>query len=318
MELRHLRYFVAVAEDLNFRRAAERLHLSHPALSRQISDLEDELGLKFFNRNPRRVELTEAGRVFLVGARRTLASAQEAIAQASEVVKGERGRLSIGCYALVTHPFLPDALSRFRGLFPLVEVTVRHMDNSAQVEALLNGSVMLGIGRLDPNLEESASLTTTLLLRSPFCIACSEHRWPAKWDTPKLSDFREDNFLVLSPEVGSGEDFMRLIRSVCQRDAGFEPTFVPVGSTFEAVMSMVAAGRGVLLAPEIGFRDRTIGVNVYVLDCSKGEYELFLIRRNTSESTATVDNFVKILAESVLRLQTRRKNAKVSHRGAQK
>ena len=275
MELRHLRYFVVVAENLNFRRAAERLHLSHPALSRQISDLEDELGLKFFNRNPRRVELTEAGRVFLVGARRTLASAQEAIAQASEVVKGERGRLSIGCYALVTHPFLPDALSRFRGLFPLVEVTVRHMDNSAQVEALLNGSVTLGIGRLDPNLEESESLTTTLLLRSPFCIACSEHRWPAKRDIPKLSDFREDNFLVLSPEVGSGEDHMRLIRSVCQRDAGFEPTFVPVGSTFEAVMSMVAAGRGVLVGPGIGFRDRTIGVNVYVLDCSKGEYELF-------------------------------------------
>ena len=134
--------------------------------------------------------------------------------------------------------------------------------------------------------------------------------------TPKLSDFREDNFLVVSPEVGSGDDYKRLVRSVCQRDAGFEPTFVPVGSTFEAVMSMVAAGRGVLVAPEIGFRDRTIGVNVYVLDCSKGEYELFLMRRNTSESTATVDNFVKILAESVLRLQTRRQNAKASHRGA--
>ena len=318
MELRHLRYFVAVAEDLNFRRAAERLHLSHPALSRQISDLEDELGLKFFSRNARRVELTEVGRVFLVGAKRTLASAQEAIAQASEVVKGERGRLSIGCYALVTHPFLPDALGRFRGLFPLIEVTVRHMDNRTQVEAVLNGSVMLGIARLYPNLEESASLTTTFLLRSPFCIACSEHRWPAKRGTPKLSDFREDNFLVLSPEEGSGDNYMRLVRSVCQRDAGFEPTFVPVGSTFEAVMGMVAAGRGVLVAPEIGFRDRTIGVNVYVLDCSKGEYELFLIRRNTSESTATIDTFVKILAESVLRLQTRRQNAKASHRGAQK
>ena len=318
MELRHLRYFVAVAEDLNFRRAAERLHLSHPALSRQISDLEDELGLKFFSRNARRVELTEVGRVFLVGAKRTLASAQEAIAQASEVVKGERGRLSIGCYALVTHPFLPDALGRFRGLFPLIEVTVRHMDNRSQLEAVLNGSVMLGIGRLDSNLEESASLTTTFLLRSPFCIACSEHRWPAKRGTPKLSDFQEDNFLVLSPEVGGGDNYMRMVRSVCQRDAGCEPTFVPIGSTFEAVMSMVAAGRGVLVAPEILFHDSTIGVNVYVLGRSKGEYELFLFRRNTSESTATIDNFVKILAESALRLQTRCQNAKASRRGPQK
>ena len=81
MELRHLRYFVTVAEDLSFRRAAERLHLSHPTLTKQIGDLEDELGLKLFNRNPRRVELTEVGREFLLDARRTLVSAQQAIAQ---------------------------------------------------------------------------------------------------------------------------------------------------------------------------------------------------------------------------------------------
>jgi DNA-binding transcriptional LysR family regulator len=318
MELRHLRYLVAVAEELSFRRAADRLHVSHPALSRQIRDLEDELGLKVFNRNARRVELTEAGRVFLVGARRTLASAREAIAQAREAVKGERGRLTIGCFALLTHAFLPEALARFGGRFPLVEVTVRHMDNRTQVEALLDGSLMLGLGRLDPTLEGSEALTATLLLRSPFCIACSERRWPAKRGSPKLSAFREDPFLALAPEVGSGEDYMRLVRGVCQRQGGFEPTFLPVGSTSEAVLSMVAAGRGVLVAPAIGFRDRTSGVNVYVLDRAKGEYELFLIRRSTSESTTTVDNFVKILAESVRRLQTPRQDAKASGRGAQK
>jgi LysR family transcriptional regulator, benzoate and cis,cis-muconate-responsive activator of ben and cat genes len=81
MELRHLRYLVAVAEDLNFRRAAERLHVSHAALSQQIGELEDELGLKLFNRNSHRVELTEVGRVFFGGAKRTLTAAREAIAQ---------------------------------------------------------------------------------------------------------------------------------------------------------------------------------------------------------------------------------------------
>lgn len=89
MELRHLRYLVAVAEDLSFRRAAERLHVSHAALSQQIGDLEDELGLKLFDRNSHRVELTEAGRAFLSGARRTLTAAKYAIIEAKEAAQGE-------------------------------------------------------------------------------------------------------------------------------------------------------------------------------------------------------------------------------------
>ena len=146
MELRHLRYFAAVAEELSFRRAARRLYVSEPTLSQQIGDLEDELGLKLFNRNSRRVELTEVGRVFLMGARRALVSAQEAVTQAKAVATGERGRLTIGTIAPVTHAFLPDALAQFRELFPLVEVSVLHMDNRTQTEALLDGSIMLGIG----------------------------------------------------------------------------------------------------------------------------------------------------------------------------
>jgi LysR family hca operon transcriptional activator len=110
MELRRLRYFAAVAEDLSFRRAARRLHVSHPSLSQQIGDLEDELGLKLFKWNSRRVELTEAGRIFLAEARQTLSSAQRAVAQTQEVAKGERGRLVIGNIGLLTHTFLPAAL----------------------------------------------------------------------------------------------------------------------------------------------------------------------------------------------------------------
>jgi DNA-binding transcriptional LysR family regulator len=113
MELRHLRYFVAVAEDLSFRRAARRLHLSHPSLSQQISDLEDELSLKLFKRNSRRVELTEAGRVFLTGVRRTLASAQKAVTQAQEVVKGERGQAVDRQYRFVNPHLLAACLDRF-------------------------------------------------------------------------------------------------------------------------------------------------------------------------------------------------------------
>ena len=114
MELRHFRYFAAVAEDLSFRRAANRLHVSHPSLSQRISDLENELGMKLLKRNSRRVELTEAGRVFLAGVRQTLNSIQKVVDQAQEVAKGERGRLVIGNIGLLTQSFLPAALANFR------------------------------------------------------------------------------------------------------------------------------------------------------------------------------------------------------------
>ena len=200
------------------------------------------------------------------------------------------------------HAFLPDALARFRERFPLVEVTVLNMDNRTQVEALANGTIMLGIGWAGSDLLESESLTATPLLRCSFSIACAEHRWPAKRGRPKLSDFREDNFLV--PFTDTSGDYMRLVRTVCQRDAGFEPNFLTLGNSLESLLSMVAAGRGVLLAPEILFRHRTIGVSSHVLDGSKGEWEMFLMRRKSAEPAATLDNFVKILAESVLCLQT--------------
>jgi DNA-binding transcriptional LysR family regulator len=302
MELRHLRYFVAVAEALSFRQAAKRLSVSEPALSQQVADLEHELGLRLLDRNSRRVELTEVGRVFLGGARRTLASAQEAVAQAQEAARGERGRLSIGTIGPLMHGVLPEALARFRQRFPLVEVSVLHMDNRTQVEALLNGAIMLGLGYFDLNLEESESLPATPLLRCAFCLACAEARWPVKRGRPKLSDFREENFLVLATETG--RDYLRVVRSVCQREGGFEPTFLQVGNSLESLLSMVAAGRGVFLAPELVFGGRSAGVSVHVLDGLKSEFEVLLRRRKGPEPAAMVDNFAKMLAASVRHLQT--------------
>ena len=302
MELRHLRYFVTVAEDLSFRRAAERLHLSHPTLSKQIGDLENELGLKLFIRNPRRVELTEVGRGFLVEARRTLVSAQQAVAHAHEVATGERGRLTIGVLTQVTYTFLNDALAQFRELFPLVEVTVLHMNNRTQIDALLDGSIMLGIGYSGLSLDENRGeqLTTKLLLRSAYCLVCSKHRWPAKRGTPKLSDFRDDNFLAFLPEIA--DDYQYMVRTVCRLDGGFEPKLLPIGNTSDSLISMVTAGRGVLLYPKIGLCGRSPAINFHVLQESKSQFELYVIGKKHSEPVATVNNFAKILFEAVRRL----------------
>jgi len=297
MELRHLRYLVAVAEDLSFRRAAERLHVSHAALSQQIGDLEDELGLKFFDRNSRRVELTEVGRVFSIGAKRTLAAAREAVAQAREADKGERGRLIIGSFTPITFDFLPEALARFRERFPLVEVTVLHMNNRVQIDALLNGEIMLGIGYAVPNMDTEA-LTATVFFRSPFGVLCSEHRWPKERMPPSLADFRYDNFLAFVPEFSP--DYMAMVRDLCLREVGFEPKFEPVGNTFDSVLSMVAAARGIFLRPVIGSSVLPPTVNCYVLDAVQTKFELTFMR---NQSEATVNNFVEILLESVRRLK---------------
>ena len=297
MELRHLRYFVAVAEELNFRKAAGRLSVSESAVSQQVADLEDELGQKLFKRDSRRVELTEVGRVFLRGARRTLASAKEAVAQVQEAAAGERGRLTIGIIGPLVHAFLPDALAKFREHSPLVEVTVLTMDDRTQVEALANGTIMLGIGWAGPNLAEGQSLTAKPLFRCSFAIACADHRRPAKRGKPKLSDFRADNFLGISTEAGG--TFMHLLRTVCQRDGGFEPNFLTVGNSLESILSMVAAGRGVLLAPQIAFRHPIAGVNFHILNNAKEKFTMFLMTRKTPEPAAIVDNFVKILVESL-------------------
>jgi len=169
-----------------------------------------------------------AGRVFLIGGRRALAAAKQAAEQAQEAAKGERGRLVIGSVGPATISFLPVVLSRFREQHPLVEITVLHLNSRAQVEAVLNGSIMLGIGYLSSALEEDEQeqVSVQLLLRSPAVIVCPKNRRSPKRTVPKLKDFRHDKFLSLDPAYGFG--YEELLRAVCKRLGGFEPDRVCV------------------------------------------------------------------------------------------
>ena len=298
MELRHLWYFVAVAEDLSFRRAAHRLHVSHPSLSARISDLEDELGMKLFKRNSRQVELTEPGRVFLAGARQTLNSIQKAVAQAQEVAKGERGRLVIGNIGLLTQNFLPTALANFRQRYPLVEVTVKHMNSHTQAEALLKGLIMLGIGYVDAGVDEEDRqlLATELLLKCPYGIVYSKHRRFRKCDTPGVGDFRDDTFLAWAPEISPVH--AHLTRELCQEAGGFEPKVVEaIANSMEDMTSMVAAGRGVWLASEIAVPAHLESVNYQRLEQIKQERELFVIWKKEAELPPAARQFITVLKE---------------------
>src|SRR5215470_3343253 len=147
MELRHLRYFVAVAEELHFGRAAIRLHMAQPPLSQQIRQLEQEIGVTLLNRTKRRVELTPAGRAFLEEARRTLAQAERSVRTAQRASRGETGFLAIGFVPTADLDVLPRVLRAWRRRCPDVEVELSALSPAQQVEALREGRIQVGILR---------------------------------------------------------------------------------------------------------------------------------------------------------------------------
>src|SRR3982751_6698386 len=171
MELRHLRYFVAVAEELRCGRAAERLRTAQPPLSRQIRDLERELGTPLFERIPRGVELTPAGRAFLPEARLTLAHAERAQRSAQRAALGETGRLRVGFVEAATHSgILPDVLSFFRVHLPSVGLSLFELDPLEQAEAFRDARIDLGILH-SPPLDAERWLRAEVIYTEPVVLA---------------------------------------------------------------------------------------------------------------------------------------------------
>jgi len=158
MELRHARYFVAVAEELNFRRAAERLHLTQPSLSTQIRSLEEDVGVQLLERDSHKVALTPAGRGFLEGCRRLLQDADNYRRAARRIARGESVPLSIGFVPSLAHGLLPRVLRLFRKRFPEVELFLNELDSTAQIEQIAEnridlGLIGLGLSKAMPELE---------------------------------------------------------------------------------------------------------------------------------------------------------------------
>jgi DNA-binding transcriptional LysR family regulator len=299
MELRHFRYFIAVAEESSLGKAAHRLHVSQPALSQQISDLEDELGLKLFTRNSRGVELTEAGRAFFIGARRVVVATKEAAERAQEAAKGERGRLVIGSLGAATISFLTGVLARFREQYPLIEITLSHMNNRLQVEAVLNGSIMIGIGFYSYTLEEDEAeqVSTRLILRSRVGIVFPKNRRFPKGVIPNLKDFRHDKFLSVAPDFAFG--YEQWLRDLCKQLGGFEPDITALADSPDSLIGMVAAGRGVFVGPEVAIRGRlepwTSAGDFCLLTEPESYFELFVIWKKQRPIETIIANFIDFL-----------------------
>src|SRR5215208_2419899 len=239
MELRHLRYFVAVAEELHFGRAAERLHIAQPPLSRQIRDLERELGTPLFERVPRGVELTPVGRAFLPEARLTLAQAQRA-------ARGEIGRLRVGFVEAATYSgILPDVLGFFRMHLPNIGLSLFEMDAAQQAEALRDGRIDVGILHSPPP-DAERWLRTEPVYADPLIAAVPHAHRLAGRARLALRDLAAESFVLFPRTVGPAlyDDIITRCRSV-----GFSPRVVQEASGWHTLAGLVGADVGVAFVP---------------------------------------------------------------------
>jgi DNA-binding transcriptional LysR family regulator len=242
MELRHLRYFVAVAEELHFGRAATRLGIAQPPLSRQIQRLETELGFALFDRTRRRVELSSAGAVLLGHARAVLESVELGVREARRTSAGERGRVAIGYPSSLAYTGLVGLLRAFRAEFPDVELTVRELSLTGQLEALKNGQ--LDVGFIRGPLDEKW-LASECVRREPLVIALPADHPLAGHARLKLEKLAAEPF-VFFPRARAPA-FFDLLVALCQK-AGFAPRILQEAPQVD-VLSLVAAGFGISIMP---------------------------------------------------------------------
>ncbi|EPK6502374.1 LysR family transcriptional regulator [Klebsiella sp. 141153] len=244
IELRHLRYFVAVAEELHFGRAAARLNISQPPLSQQIQILEQQIGARLFARTNRSVSLTAAGKQFLADSRQILTQVEDAAARAGRLHHGETGELRIGFTS--SAPFIKavsDTLSTFRRRFPDVHIQTRETNTREQIVPLTEGALDLGLMR---NTQLPDTLCWEKVLREPLLAMVPSDHPLARQQAVSLLELAREPFVFFDPHVGTGlyDDILGLMRRY-----GTAPVITQEVGEAMTIIGLVASGLGVSILP---------------------------------------------------------------------
>ncbi|WP_438480297.1 LysR family transcriptional regulator [Oleiharenicola lentus] len=243
MELRHLRYFAAVAGTLNFRLAAERLNLSTPALSKQVKDLEEEVGVRLLDRDTTQVRLTNAGTVFLEETKAILERAERAVQQAREAQRGQRGRLSIGNIGPLTASYMAAALSTYCARFPEVEVDLIDVDFQSQLSALESGMIQLGFLPLQNVASLPAHLGVAPAMLAPLAVAMPEGHPLARRPAVSLKEIAGEKMLTvasLNRQTSHATYITQLLEG-----RGLKCGRIVEVRGFESLLAMIAGGQGI-------------------------------------------------------------------------
>ncbi len=289
MELRHLRAFVTLAEELHFGRAAERLGIAQPPLSLQIQALEAGLGVRLFERSRRHVALTESGRLFLPEARATLEQAERARRIAQQAARGEVGQLFIGFTG--SAPFnaaMPAIISRFRRAWPGLHMVLRELSTTDQLAALAEGSLDIGFVR-PGQPQETAGVETRLVLEEPLVVALPEQHPLAGQDSLAMADLAGDSFILHPRAIGTG--LYDKVVGLCEA-AGFQPQVLLEAHQMSTMVALTATGLGVSVVPEAMRRVQVAGCRFLPLR-DAGASMVLAVAHRAGDQRASVRHFME-------------------------
>ncbi|EXL06324.1 LysR family transcriptional regulator [Ochrobactrum sp. WV_118_8] len=292
MELRHLRYFLAVAEEGNFTRAAAKLGIGQPPLSQQIRDLENEIGVALFHRVPHGAELTAAGTAFLGEAKASLAAAEKAKLAAQGAARGETGRLALGFTASSAfNPVVSGTIRKFRARWPDVRLTLTEMNSHLLMEKLVRGEVDAAFIR--PGLENPKDVRMKRLADEPMLIALPSHHPLAVHPKLPISALANEAFVLFPRIVG-----LSLYDDVVEacRNAGFEMIVAQEAPQMPSVVNLVAADLGVSIVPAAIAQIKLAGVTYRPIEGEPLLARLGLVSMKNNRSPL-IDNLTSLLPD---------------------
>jgi DNA-binding transcriptional LysR family regulator len=298
MDLTRMRYFVVLAEELHFGRAALRLNIVQPAISQQTRQLEKELGVRLLDRSSRQVSLTDAGKVFLVEARRVLQQADMARKLARDAAEGVAGELAIGFVDNAIWAVLPGIVREFRARFPLVKLDLKQMSRRPQVEALESGELDIGIM---PGPVQQVSLIAQPLLEAQLHVVLPRGHRLCELKSVPIAALAEEPF-VSFPSTADSRRIDEIIMDQCAQ-AGFTPILAQPVQQMHTALALVSAGFGVAFVPPWMGRAWTDNVEYRPLT-PRTVYSLMLVKRAdrnrpvTTSFEQVAQRYVKGLAEN--------------------